>query len=227
VTGTGTHAGAAEPAVRLAEAHDCFRALMLGGGHPCLGGSAAVRRGHYRLGLYPRLSSTEAVRDCARDLREFLTRGSETDCPVSVHVAVFDGPHGMTEPQFEQALWEQLRGMRATEVRRRGRASSGRPDLDGDPGFVFEGRNLFVVGLHPGASRRARRFDWPTLVFNALSHADPLQAAGQYDRLTQKIRARDLRLQGSPNPSMFQPRVAQFSGRAVNDGWTCPVELDR
>jgi hypothetical protein len=123
---------------------------------------------------------------------------------------------------FERRLWQQLAGLRRLDTG----SVTGRADLAGDPGFVFAGRNLFVVGLHPGASRQARRFGWRTLVFNALSHADPLLAAGKYQDMTEQIRRRDVRLQGSLNPSTFQPRVAQFSGRAVDADWRCPVQLD-
>lgn len=207
-------------------AHDTFRAMMLGGSHPCLGGAAAIRRGYYRLGCYGELSSRQAVEESARDLSEFLRMATESERPVSVHVAVFRGPEGLTEEEFERSLWEHLRGMRRTDVGVDGSAPKGRLDFEADPGFVFADRNLFVVGLHPGASRKARHFPWPTLVFNALSHGDPLRDTDQYDRITEKIRARDVRLQGSLNPSIFQLRVAQFSGREVGPDWTCPVDLD-
>ncbi|MEU4982765.1 guanitoxin biosynthesis heme-dependent pre-guanitoxin N-hydroxylase GntA [Streptomyces sp. NPDC021969] len=209
--------------------HEEFRALVLSGTFPCLGGASALRRDQYRFGWYPRLGSAEAVSECAGDLTRFVTDFPEGSHPVAVHVAAFDGPDGLGEEEFEVLLWEQLRGMRSAD--RTGGCADGpagaerEEDTVSDPGFYFGHRNFFVVGLHPGASRAARTFRRPTLVFNALSHMGPLRRAGSYTSMQDKIRSRDRRLQGSVNPSLLRPRVAQFSGRAVPEDWKCPVDM--
>ncbi|MFB7258682.1 guanitoxin biosynthesis heme-dependent pre-guanitoxin N-hydroxylase GntA [Streptomyces nojiriensis] len=210
-------------------AHEEFRSLVLGGTFPCLGGASALRRGQYRFGWYPRLGSAEAVSTCAESLTRFVTEFPERSHPVAVHVAVFDGPGELGDEDFEALLWHQLRGMRLADetggcARRATSAEQGGNAME-DPGFFFGCRNFFVVGMHPGASRKARTFPWPALVFNALSHMGPLQQAGSYTSMQDKIRSRDRRLQGSVNPSLFRPRIAQFSGRAVTPDWKCPVDM--
>ena len=96
--------------------HDAFRAMLLGGEYPCLGGSAAIRRGHYACASYPPLGSAAAMDRCAADLAAFLAERPESTHPVAVYVAVFavDGPS--SEVDFEQRLWQQLAGLRLLDT---------------------------------------------------------------------------------------------------------------
>lgn len=218
----------ARPAEQDADAlahlvHNQFRTLMLSESYPCLGGSAAVRKGNYALGVYPSLGSTEAIGHCVEDLVGFLDEHPVASHPVAAMVAVFDGPVHAEEAGFEQSLWAQLQGMRQLDGARPGSTATGPVSVtEDDEGFVFSGRPFFVVGLHPAASRWARRFAWPTLVFNSLTHDEYLRRKGQYERMQTKIRERDARLQGSVNPAVDLPQVAQFSGRMVGPDWQCP-----
>jgi FPC/CPF motif-containing protein YcgG len=83
-----------------------------------------------------------------------------------------------------------------------------------------------VVGLHPASSRFARRFAWPTLVFNAHHQFDRLRAEGRYDRMQEVIRSRELALQGDLNPNLGDfgslSEARQYSGRPAEAGWRCP-----
>ena len=107
---------------------------------------------------------------------------------------------------------------------------SGDPE---DPHFslTFGGEAYFVVGLHPHASRPARRFDRPVLVFNLHDQFERLRAEGRYEKMREKIIARDVALAGTPNPMLERHGDAsaarQFSGRAVNDDWKCPFRDPR
>src|SRR5829696_6122951 len=61
---------------------------------------------------------------------------------------------------------------------------------------------IFIVGLHAGSSRVARRFAWPTLVFNPHSQFDRLREDGRFERFQQVIRGAERALQGDVNPMM-------------------------
>lgn len=211
--------GSANPLATIV--HDQLRAMLLSQTYTCLGAAAAMRRRLYRLGVYPPLSSPEAVEAHATDLLRFTREYPQPNNPVAVFISVFDGPVRTTDAEFEADMWRHLAALDVDNPS--GDDEHPSPDTVSDPGFIYSGRNFFVVGLHPGASRWARRFAWPTLVFNALSHGEPLRESGKYDRMTQRIRERDRRLQGTVNPSLERPRVAQFSGRAVPTDWTCPM----
>ena len=207
--------------------HGQFRGMILSPAFPCLGGSGATRRDEYRFGVYGPLGSAEATADCAHDLARFVDERPAEQHPVAVFVAAFHGPLVPDELAFEQALWKHLGGVHELDVQR----SSDRPfpatpvDAD-DPGFFFRDRDFFVVGFHPASSRWARRFGWPILVFNALTHSTELQESGQHERMQQKILARDCELQGTVNPSLSYPQRGQFSGRTITAGWRCPADVE-
>ena len=134
---------------------------------------------------------------------------------------VFEGPCDLSEEAFESLLWERLQSMtdkdewRGIEPDRR---VSHDPE---DPHFSlsFGGQAFFVVGLHPKASRPARRFARPAMVFNLHDQFEELRGDGRYEGLRQAILDRDKKLAGSINPMLSRHGEAsearQYSGREV------------
>jgi FPC/CPF motif-containing protein YcgG len=90
----------------------------------------------------------------------------------------------------------------------------------------FAGEAFFVVGLHPRASRPARRFSSPALVFNLHAQFELLRVAGRYEKLRSSILQRDEALAGSVNPMLARhgkvSEARQYSGRLVGEEWGCP-----
>ena len=86
-----------------------------------------------------------------------------------------------------------------------------------------------MIGLHPGASRQARRFETPVLVFNSHRQFQRLRADGRYAKMQKATRGRDVALQGSINPNLADFGTAsearQYSGRAVEPHWACPLRV--
>src|SRR5690606_39229422 len=108
----------------------------------------------------------------------------------------------MDERCFEQRLWRQLQALHEHDC---ARSIAWAPGVTDDPersdfSFSVGGRAFFVVGLHPGASRLARRSPVPCLVFNFHEQFEALKQSGKYTGLQDAIRARDIALQGSINP---------------------------
>ena len=97
-----------------------------------------------------------------------------------------------------------------------------------DPYFSlsFGGEAFFVVGLHPKASRPARRFEHPTMVFNLHDQFEMLRRQDRYEKLRTTILDRDVKLAGDVNPMLAShgtiSEARQYSGRAVPEGWVCP-----
>jgi FPC/CPF motif-containing protein YcgG len=102
-----------------------------------------------------------------------------------------------------------------------------------DPNFSlsFGGEAFFVVGLHPGASRPARRFPKPTLVFNIHDQFERLRSEGRYETMRKRILERDKALAGDINPMLARhgeaSEAAQYSGRLVGEEWACPFRDKR
>ena len=207
--------------------HDSFRALVLNPRFSCVGAKSAVRRGGYRFGLYDSLGSPGSSVGLARDLFEFVEEQPSLESEFTTFVASFEGPVTADEGSFERLLWAQLQRLHEED-----RAHHPwNPAVSADPensnfAFSFAGRAFFVVGLHPGASRFARRFAWPTLIFNAHKQFEKLREEGRFGRLREAIRAREITLQGDLNPNLGDfgefPEARQYSGRPVEEDWRCP-----
>jgi FPC/CPF motif-containing protein YcgG len=205
--------------------HDAFRALVLNERFSCIGGRVAVKRGAYRFALYDRMGSSEAAEGLARDLARFATDADLMAEPLTAFVASFVEPAPLNEEGFEHVLWSTLQQVNDRD------GSAWADDCCADPespdfSFSFAGRGYFIVGLHAGSSRLARRFAWPTLVFNPHQQFDRLRTDGHYARFQRTIRIRDLALQGTVNPMLRDfgeaSEARQYSGRVVPDGWRCP-----
>ena len=125
-------------------------------------------------------------------------------------------------------MWEQLQALSMID-RAKGfhwdRHVSDDPNR-ADFSFSVAGRAFFIVGLHPGASRKARQAPVPCLVFNFHDQFEELKASGKYASMQTAIRKRDTALQGSVNPMLSRfgeaSEAIQYSGRAVQEGWQCP-----
>lgn len=203
---------------------------------PCVGARAALAQGGLRTVELGRLGDAgvdapllDAVEALAADLAVL------PDDTTTLHslAALFDGPGDTDEARFEALLWSQLQRLHALDVRRghRWAADAGRDPDAPDFSFSLAGHPFFVIGLHPGASRLARRFATPVLVFNSHRQFGRLRADGRYAKMQAATRARDITLQGSINPNLADwgtaPETRQYSGRAVDASWRCPFRPQR
>lgn len=198
---------------------------------PCVGAKAALAQGAIHtlmLGPMGERANDARLLDGLVGFGRFLGRQPEGSTVVHSFVALFDGPRDTDEQRFEALLWSQLQRLHRLDVQRGNAWAPGVSRDPDDPRFSLSlgGHPFFVIGLHPGASRIARRFGWPALVFNSHAQFDRLRADGRYPKMQRATRARDLRLQGSLNPNLADfgtaPETRQYSGRAVEPDWRCP-----
>ncbi len=208
-----------------------FLAFVAQPDFPCVGSKAALARDAievHGLGRMGDRANDAPLLDALAGFGGRIDAAGEADSTVRSCVAVFAGPCDADEQRFEAMLWSQLQRLHDLDVRRgQGWADGVSRDPD-DPRFSLSlaGHPYFVIGLHPGASRLARRFARPALVFNSHRQFERLRADSRYAKMQAATRARDLALQGSLNPNLADfataPETRQYSGRAVAPDWTCP-----
>ena len=205
-----------------------FRAFVKDASFPCVGAKAALSRGTMTIltardirsgwddmAIYPALSAlAERYR---ADPQLFQTL-----------VVLFARSGDMDEREYEGHLWKRIQSLSDKDVWL-GQHPDPRVSHDpDDPHFSlsFAGEAFFVVGLHPRASRPARRFETPAMVFNLHDQFERLREQGRYEKLRESILDRDVALAGSLNPMLARhgamSEARQYSGRAVEDGWQCP-----
>lgn len=209
----------------LAEA---FRRFVRADRFPCVGAKSALAKGQMRIVV------ARDIRSGWDDLRIYpglldLAKGYAAD-PVlfQTFVVVFEQDWALSEACFEASLWERIQSLSDKDA-----MFAQKPDhrVSGDPGnphfsLSFGGQAFFVVGLHPGASRPARRFERPAMVFNLHDQFEQLREQGRYEKLRAAILDRDVAVAGDINPMLSRhgdtSEARQYSGRQVDNDWQCP-----
>lgn len=212
---------------------DALRAHIIEDGFPCVGAKSALATG--RLKVLSARSIASGWNDI--EIHDALLRWSEMYAHDSRGLrslaVVFAGPDDLGELAFERAMWERLNSLAAKDEWR-GQAYD--PDVSNDPAnphfsLSFGGKAYFVVGMHPNASRAARRMPHPTLVFNLHDQFEALRTSQKYERMRETILRRDEALDGSINPMLSRhgtlSEARQYSGRVVSDDWKCPFSDPR
>lgn len=198
---------------------------------PCIGAKAALRRHQLEILVVADIRSHSSDGLITRRLQEFAIRYDPGDKMFVSQAIIFRQDADLSEAQFEMHLWKRLMSLHAIDRE----DFSWDTEVASDPqsshfGLSIGGKGFFVVGLHPNASRTARRFQYPTLIFNLHAQFEQLRREGRYETLRDKTIERDVALDGSPNPMLARhgqgPAAAQFSGRHVGADWRCPFEHD-
>lgn len=194
---------------------------------PCVGAKSALAND--RMKVMPARDLTSAWNDL--QIHDALLDWAALDLPpddLRSFAVIFEGPRNLTEREFERAMWDRLQSLTDKDV---WKEQPYDPSVSADPehpdfSLSFGGSAFFVVGLHPNASRPARRFPNPTLVFNLHDQFERLREKGIYDRMRERILDRDVELAGDINPMLARhgesSEARQYSGRRVEDDWQCP-----
>jgi hypothetical protein len=216
-----------EPTPRARITDAALRAFVQSDHCSCVAAKAAVTTGGYRFGYYPGFAPSEAIEGVARDLAAFVAERPSIHSRYATFVAAFEELGSGDERWFERNLWRILQRLHELDVRH----NPYDPSVASDPAnpqfsFSFAGTAFFIVGMHPNASRRSRRFFMPALAFNAHDQFHTARQTGDFERIVTAVRKRELRLQGSLNPELREfgtrSEARQYAGRATEDDWKCP-----
>ncbi|BAK67513.1 guanitoxin biosynthesis heme-dependent pre-guanitoxin N-hydroxylase GntA [Sphingobium lignivorans] len=210
-----------------------FETFIMDRRFPCVGAKSALSRGtlHVLVGW-----SIDSGWDDVRLHRELLAWADSYSADPGLFrslAIIFAKPVPLDEEAFERAMWDRLQSLADKDAWLGvpfDERVSGDPD---DPHFSlsFGGEAFFAVGLHPAASRPARRFERPVIVFNLHDQFEQLRQEGRYEKIRETIIGRDTDLAGSPNPMLSRhgesSEAAQYSGRLVGNDWKCPFHDPR
>ena len=217
----------------LARAEETLFQKIAAPDFPCVGAKSAMARGALKVLACHRLDSNWDDLTIHQALMDWAAAYRADPGGLRSLAIAFDGPYDIDETQFETLMWERIQSF-ADKDAWLGQPYDHRVSADpSDPHFSlsFGGEAFFVVGLHPSASRPARRFARPTLVFNLHDQFERLRDEGRYDKMRERILERDMALAGDINPMLARhgeaSEAAQYSGRLVAEGWRCPFQDKR
>ena len=209
---------------------DRLRAFVADMSFPCVGAKSALARGGLVIHQGRDITSAWDDLQIYAVLMAFIARYRADPAPFQSLAIVFDGPAGLDEAAFENALWQRAQSLSDKDFWLGNPAD---PRVSADPqnpdfALSFGGEAFFLVGLHPTASRPARRFERPTIIFNAHAQFRNLRETGRYEPLRRSILKRDMALAGTENPMLARfgevSEARQYSGRAVDAHWRCPFQ---
>ena len=204
--------------------------------YPCVGAKSALARGSIEIHEFDTLGEPDNDGPMLEGLSQFVGMIESNACNEDIvhsYVAIFCGSTDLTERHFESLLWSQLWRMHKLDV------LAGNPPADdvssdaASPRFSLSmaGHPFFVIGLHPHASRLARRFSHPAMVFNSHRQFEKLKEDGRYGKMQITTRSREIALQGSINPNLADfgdaSEARQYSGREVESDWRCPYDFTK
>jgi hypothetical protein len=205
-----------------------FRTFLSRADYPCVGAKSALARGQMQFIV------ARDIRSAWDDLRiyaglfNFAEMYRAKQALFQSFVLIFRGPDNLDEAAFESFLWKRIQSLTDKDIWH-GQAHDARVSPDpSDPHFSvsFAHEAYFVIGLHPQASRPARRFAVPAIIFNPHDQFETLRQQGRYAGLHEKISKRDEALAGSRNPMLQafgeNSEAKQYSGRVVDASWQCP-----
>lgn len=209
---------------------DRFRTHIRSASFPCVGAKSALASGQMDFVIARDIASAWDDLRVLPALGETVSRYRSDRALFRTLVVLFEGPDDLDEPTFEGLLWERIQSLTDKDSWL-GYAPD--PTISTDPddphfSLSFAGEAFFVVGIHPGASRPARRFPIPGLIFNLHDQFTVLREQGRYEKIRSAILSRDEALAGDINPMLTRHGEAsearQYSGRAVSNDWACPFQ---
>lgn len=202
-----------------------YNEFILGNDHPCIMAKTVFSMDQVDLKVYEDLGSLKTARLMLKDLKGYLENYDFDSNDFKTFMAVFPDSPKYSEIAFEKLLWKQLQAIHEVDDKKWDPAVSDDP-AEHNFSFSIAGKAFYLVGLHPGASRIARQSPYATMTFNLHWQFEKLREMGSYDKVRDRIRERDIELQGEMNPMLADfgnsSEAKQYSGRKVEKEWKCP-----
>lgn len=202
-----------------------FENFVLQNDHPCVMAQTVFSMDHVDFHSYENFGSRHTAKKILADLESYIEKYDFESNDFFTFIAAFKGRRNFSEEQFEELLWKQLRFLHEADNREWDPAVSKDPE-NNNFSFSLLGKAFYMVGMHPGSSRKARQSPSPAIAFNLHWQFEKLREMGTYETVRDKIRERDMELQGDINPMLEDfgdnSEARQYSGRKVGEEWECP-----
>lgn len=194
---------------------------------PCVAAKAAYARDQIRVLVCEHIACPKDDYNIIQFLYDFIDQYRASSKLYNSAVIIFKGPSECPEELFDHLMWQRLQALSDFDARQYPwdtRVS--RDPSHADFSFSIKEEAFYIIGLHPGSSRKARRFKHPALVFNPHDQFEKLRQLEKYSTMKDTVRKRDKAFSGSINPMLADfgesSEAFQYSGRAYDKEWKCP-----
>ncbi len=198
---------------------------------PCVAGKAAVAKGQLQTLVVGHIACPKDDKAILDFIYRFVDEYRNSDKMFHSVAVIFAQPDVYTEEMYGRFFWSRLQAISDLDAQKY--EYDHRVDADPESehfSFSLKEEAFFVIGLHPAASRPARRFKYPAIVFNPHAQFEQLREAGQYEKMQNIIRKKDTELAGSINPMLTnfgeKSEVYQYTGQKLDNSWKCPLHIN-
>lgn len=201
------------------------------GSFPCIAAKAAVAKQQLQCLVVDHMACPKDDAPILQFLYDFVDHYRHSATLYHSAAVIFKGPVTLTEEDFDQLLWTRLQALHRLDAKNfnydpRVACDPKSPDFS----FSLKEEAFFVIGLHQGSSRHARRFKYPVLTFNPHAQFEELRDLNKFENMQRVVRKRDLEQSGSVNPMLKDygevSEVYQYSGRHYDNQWECPLKIN-
>jgi FPC/CPF motif-containing protein YcgG len=198
---------------------------------PCVGAKSSLTQSNVNFYFAKSILDSTYDDDLYESLKSFGQKLVLDGVALQSYVLIFSDEKQFSEIEFENLLWGKLQALHDIDVARNVDWSTDCESQPESPKFSMSiaGCSFFIIGVHPGASRAARKFKHPVMVFNSHAQFEILRGNGKYKKLQKIIRKKDLEINGSINPMVKNfgdgAEASQYSGRHVDESWKCPLKI--
>ena len=215
--------------VEIDPAVEEFQRFISDEAYPCVAARAALSRHQIRFLVADHIACPKDDFRILQFVYEFVEHYRASKSALHSAAVIFRQPETITEEMFDSLLWQRLQSLAAMDAEKFSydkRVSS--EPMSSDFSFSLAEEAFFIVGMHPGSSRPARRFRHPALIFNPHAQFDELRTLNRYEKMKNVVRRRDILFSGSINPMLSDygdaSEALQYSGRHYGSEWTCPLK---
>ncbi len=205
-----------------------FLALLHDKLFPCVAAHNAVAKDHIKCMVADHMACPKDDKAIVSFLYEYIDELRKTKNDFYSAVILFREPQIRSEEMFDSLFWPRLQAL--ADIDAEHYRYDPRVDMDIDSlnfSFSLKEEAFYIIGLHPASSRKARRFHYPAIVFNAHAQFEKLREENHYIKMQRVVRKRDIQYSGSFNPMLADfgesSEVFQYSGRQYDKNWKCPL----
>ena len=202
-----------------------YEEWILAEDHPCVMAQTVFSQDTVKTIKYTDFNSEVTTKKMLGDIEDYIRDYDFDSNQFQSLVAVFPDLKVANEEEFELLLWQQLASLEKMD-NKPWDPSVSRDPQDENFSFSLAGHAFYIVGMHPKSSRMARRSPYPSIAFNLHNQFEKLREMGAYEKVRDKIRERDIELQGSMNPMLEDfgqsSEAKQYSGKKSGEDWVCP-----
>jgi len=205
-----------------------YKALLAAKDFPCIAARAALLKDQLTYMVAGHLACPLADNAILDFIYSFVEDYRKSSLPYHSAVVIFKHPLEIDEKVFDQFMWQRLQSLADKDSLRyhNDKRVSAEP-WSAHFSFSLKEEAFFIIGMHANSSRAARRFMFPTLVFNPHQQFTELRELNRYDKMKQVVRKRDIAFSGSINPTLEDfdeaSEVYQYSGLKHDEHWKCPL----